>query len=109
MNGDFITLETKEDTIKFVENLFNSNLMKLSRFCGQLDKDRKSYPITLFEEVTTNKLKDFRENKYIYWYLLHVENITRNHPNLSFLGTPDERIVKLKEVYKELWGKPYDK
>ena len=109
MNGDFITLENKEDTIKFVEDLFNSNLMKLSRFCGEPDEERKSYPITLFEEVATNMLRDFRENKYICWYLLHVEDVTRNHPNLSFLGTPDERIIKLKETYKELWGKPYDK
>ncbi len=109
INGDFITLENKEDTIKFVEDMFNPNLMKLSRFCGESEKDRKTYPITLFEKVAHNMLIDFRENKYIYWYLLFAEDATRNHPNLSFLGSPDERIIKIKEAYKELWGKPYDK
>ena len=109
INGDFISLENKEEVLKFSESLLNSKLMKLSRFCGDLDKERKTYPITLFEEVASNMLKDFKENKYIYWYLLHEEDVTRNHPNLSFLGSPNERIIKLKDRYKELWGKPYDK
>ena len=109
INGDFLSLEKKEDVFKFVDDLMNSALMKLSRFCGEADKDRKSYPIDLFRKVTQNILKDFNENKYIYWYLLYQEKNTRENPNLAFLGTPDERIMRFREKYQELWGKPYDK
>ena len=109
LNGEFLSLQTKEETIKFMHDLFNAPLMKLSQFCGEPDKDRKSYPITLFNEVAQNMIKDFQENKYIYWYLLFREEQTRNHPNLAFLGNSDERIEYFKVKYEQLWGKPYDK
>ena len=109
LNGNFLTLEKKEEMFKFADDLFNSPLMKLSKYCGEPDKNRKSYPITLFDEVTKNMLRDFEENKYIYWYLLFSEDRTRNHPNLAFLGNPDERINRFRIKYNQLWGKPYDK
>ena len=109
INGHFLSLETKNEIIKFLEDLYNSPIMKLSKFCGDPDTDRRSYPISLFDEITDNILKDFKTNKYIYWYLLSNEEQTRNNPNLNFLGNPNERIKILKVKYEELWGKPYDK
>ena len=109
INGHFLSLETKNDVIKFLEDLYHSPIMKLSKFCGDPDTDRNSNPIPLFEEITENMLKDFKENKYICWYLLSNEEQTRNNQNLNFLGNSDERIKFLKDKYEELWGKPYDK
>lgn len=109
INGDFISLNSKVLAMKFVDDLMNSALMKLSRFCGEPEKERKTYPIDLFRQVTQNMLKDFNENKYIYWYLLFKEKDTRNSANLAFLGDADKRIMIIKEKFKELWGKPYDK
>ncbi len=109
INGHFLSLETKNEIIKFLEDLYNSPIMKLSKFCGDPDTDRRSYPISLFDEITDNILKDFKTNKYIYWYLLSNEEQTRNTPNLNFLGNPNERINFFKAKYEELWGKPYDK
>ena len=107
-SGNFFDLETKEDCMNFCDKLMNSTLMKLSRLCGEPEKNRKSYPIDLFNKVCENMVCDFNSNKYIYWYLLSMEEQTKSSKNLAFLGTPEERIKKLKEKYKELWGKEYD-
>ena len=108
-NGSFLSLESKEEILNFVDDFMNSALMKLSLFCNNANVDKKVYPFDLFRKVVYNILKDFDENKYIYWYLLNNEKLTRNHPNLNFLGDSDKRIMDLKAKYQELWGEPYDK
>ena len=108
-NGSFLSLESKEEILNFVDDFMNSALMKLSLFCNNANVDKKVCPFDLFRKVVYNILKDFDENKYIYWYLLNNEKLTRNHPNLIFLGDSDKRIMDLKAKYQELWGEPYDK
>ena len=108
-SGGFIFLDGQSEVLNFIDDLMSSALMKLSKYCGEADEDRKSYPISLFREVSNNMIKDFNNNKYIYWYLLYQEERTRANANLEFLGTPEERIIMIKEKYQELWGKPYDK
>ena len=95
----------------FFDNIVNSSLFKLSVFCSGKKSNYKPkiYFIPLFDTVVQNILKDFNENKYIYYYLLHSEQNTRESQNLSFLGTPETRIMNIKKKYKQLWGKPYDK
>ena len=104
-NDDFFFLETKEEILKFMDDLMYDPLMKLAGICREkLGDGRQSYPINLFRTVTENMLRDFKTNKYIYWYLLSEEDMSRNHPNLAFLGGPDERIKLFRKTYKELWG-----
>lgn len=107
-NGPFLSLQDKEDILKFCDSLMFHPMMKLSQICrGKQGDNRQSYPIDLFENVTENMLRDFRTNKYIYHYLLDNLEQTKAMPNLAFLGDPEQRVKAIKERYQELWGKPY--
>lgn len=104
-NNEFLLLKTKEEIINFMDDLMYDPLMKLSQICREkLGDGWQSYPIDLFREVTENMLSDFKTNKYIYWYLLSNEDMSKNNPNLAFLGSPDNRLKLFRETYKLLWG-----
>lgn len=107
-NNEFLFLETKDEIIKFMEDLMHDPLMKLSKLCREkLGDGQQTYAIDLFRDVTENMLSDFRTNKYIYWYLLENEDMSRKHPNLSFLGDEEKRMKLIRDTYKALWGKEY--
>ncbi len=109
-NNDFLLLQTKDEIIKFADDFMHDPFMKLSRLCREkLGDGQQTYAIELFRKVTENMLSDFRNNKYIYWYLLEHDDISRNHPNLSFLGDEEKRMKLFRDSYRLLWGKEYVK
>ena len=108
-NGDFLSLESKDDIIKFADDLLYDPMLKLQQMCSEkLGKDQQLPYIQLFDEVLHNTLIDFDNNKYIYWYLLSNKDETRGFSQFDFLGNPDERIAFIKGKYHELWGKPFE-
>ena len=108
-NGDFLSLESKDDIIKFADDLLYDPMFKLQQMCSEkLGKDQQLPYIQLFDEVFHNTLIDFENNKYIYWYLLSSKDETRRFSQFDFLGNPDERIAFIEEKYHELWGKPFE-
>ena len=107
-NKEFLSLQTKEELIKFANDLIHDPMMKLSMICREkLSDEHQTCPLPLFRKVADNALLDFRTNKYIYWYLLSSEIQIRRCANLDFAGDADERIARFKEKYEELWGKSY--
>ena len=108
-NGPFLSLEKKEDILRFCDDIVYSPAWKLYMFCNERigRQGSKVSFIQLFDEIVEDMLRDFRSNKYIYWHLLNKEKLTRESENLSFLGNPDERIEYIKKKYKELWGEDF--
>lgn len=108
-NGSFLDLEKKEDITQFVDDIVYSPAWKLHSLCEEtlgVTTPKISF-IPLFEKIVDNILRDFRSNKYIYWFFLTKERETRDNPNLSFLGNPDERMELIRTEYERLWGHPF--
>lgn len=85
----------------YLLNGFKDPLLILALWCQKKSEDVKYLDIEkLFNDFLNNLLKDFRNNYYIFEYLLEKKEQTYNSNALDFLGKGNKK-AKMKYIEKE--------
>lgn len=95
------------DVNKDVFNMANHFLADEFNYIWEYFKNKSSFgfvmdPYVFLTHYTKMCINDTRHNLYALEYLLANENWVRSTKNFSFMGTPDERIRKIKQDIERL-------